>query len=256
MFHVKHSDKQNLWLTGIGICGFPLFAYPYFSHYVKIGSVGGMVLCLFLAVYGLFLSRIHPLLKKFVQKFKKLILLFCAFAVILVTIESVCIFRAASTPEPEPGRTILVLASGTNPDGTPPLLVVKRLEKAVEYYQKDTNTSFIVCGGIIANGVLEAQTMKDWLIQNGIEETKIYMEDQSTSTAENIKNALEIIKTNGLNDKIAVSTNSFHLYRVRYLAKSVNVDAGLLRAKTPWWLLPTYYPRELACILFYWIFGV
>ena len=253
---MKHSGRQNLWLTGIGICGFPLFAYPYLCHYVNIGSIGGMVLCVFLVIYGLFYNKIHPVIKKIVQKHKKLLLALCTLAVVLVTVESVCIFRAASSPEPEPGRTILVLASGTNPDGTPPLLVVKRLEKAMEYYKKDTDTYFVVCGGIVVNGVLEAQTMKDWLIQNGIDESKIYMEDQSTSTAENIKNALNIIKEHGLNEKIVVSTNSFHLYRVYYLARSVNVDAGLLRAKTPWWLLPTYYPRELACILFYWIFGV
>ncbi len=252
---MKHSNRQNLWLTGIGICGFPLFAYPYLCHYVNIGSIGGMILCVFLIFNGLLFDRIHPVLKKFARKYKKVLIVFCAAVLLIAAVESVCIWRTAHLPEPEPGRTILVLASGTNPDGTPPLLVVERLEKAVEYYEKDKDTSFIVCGGIIANGVLEAKTMKDWLIRYGIDESRIYMEDLSTSTAENIKNAVNIIKTHGLNDKIVVSTNSFHLYRVKYLTGSLGVDAGLLNAKTPWWLLPTYYPRELACILFYWIFG-
>lgn len=93
-----------------------------------------------------------------------------------------------------------------------------------------------------------------YLTNNGIAPERIYQEDRSTTTRENLAFSYEIIKEQGLNDKIAIATNNFHEYRAGKIADSIGLEYGAVPGSTALWLLPTYYARELFAVLYEWVF--
>ena len=95
----------------------------------------------------------------------------------------------------------------------------------------------------------------EYLTEHGIAPERIYMEDKSTSTRENIKFSAQIIEQNDLPDGMNIVTNEFHEYRAKRIAEKQGIDTGSIAGSTAWWLLPTYYVREMAGILYEWISG-
>ena len=86
-------------------------------------------------------------------------------------------------------------------------MLTKRLEAAKEYLDRNPEAVCIPSGGK-GNGELvsEAQAMKAWLVEHGIDENRIYPEAQSRDTVENIRNSKEIMDSEGLpKDMILVS---------------------------------------------------
>ena len=67
----------------------------------------------------------------------------------------------------------------------------KRLDKGVEYLLAHDNTKVIVSGGQgKGEEVTEAFAMKSYLVDKGIDEKRIIMEEKSRSTEENLKYSL------------------------------------------------------------------
>ena len=96
--------------------------------------------------------------------------------------------------------------------------------------------------------------MAKWLIQKGVDPARIYQEDLSTDTRENLRNARALMEREGLSQPIAVVSNSFHLYRARILAEEAGFEAvQTLSAPVPKvplrWLSASVYLREYCSIL-------
>lgn len=120
----------------------------------------------------------------------------------------------------------------------------KRLDAAYDYLVQNPDT-LVICTGGQGPGekITEAEAMKKYLVQIGIKEDRIIMEDKSTSTYENLKFAFDIIGDE--NAKIAVVTNNFHVYRGMYVAKSVGFkDVQGIAGKSDQRLLLNYMVRE------------
>lgn len=94
--------------------------------------------------------------------------------------------------------------------------------------------------------ISEAECMARVLISKGISATRIIKEDKSTTTEENVKFSLDIIKLLGKEDpKIAVISSEYHLFRAKMMFKHAGVDAGTIPGKTT--ILPlkiNYFLRE------------
>ena len=62
--------------------------------------------------------------------------------------------------------------------------------------------------------------MADWLIAHGVDESRIYREDRSTSTQENFAYSEEIMAELGLDagDTFAFVTNDYHIFRAGRIA--------------------------------------
>lgn len=60
---------------------------------------------------------------------------------------------------------------------------------------KNDNTILVLSGGQ-GNGedVSEAQAMYDYLVQKGVDKSRLLLEDKSTSTVENIEYSMRIIE--------------------------------------------------------------
>lgn len=93
--------------------------------------------------------------------------------------------------------------------------------------------------------------MYEQLLQKGIEKERLLIEDQSTTTAENLKLSKELLKKQGDYKDITVITSEFHAYRATKTAERMGVSCYATSSHTSLLYLPTYYVRELYGILYY-----
>ena len=92
------------------------------------------------------------------------------------------------------------------------------------------------------------------MIENGIDEDRILMEDKSTNTNENILYSKKLISKD--NAKVALVTNGFHVFRSVSIAKKqglTNIQG--LSAPSDKILTISYYVREVFGVVKYFVFG-
>ncbi len=94
--------------------------------------------------------------------------------------------------------------------------------------------------------------MYAYLVERGIDEERIYIEDQSTDTVENIQYSMKIIEENNLNDNAAIVTSDYHVYRSLVYAEREGLNAVGIPAATQWWIYPVSVVREMYGILEQW----
>lgn len=122
--------------------------------------------------------------------------------------------------------------------------LAKRLDAAYEYLMENKDAK-VICSGGQGSGedISEALAMKRYLMDRGIDEGRIIMEDKSSSTYENLMCTMKIIGDKDV--AVAVVTNNFHVYRAMYLAKYVGfTDVSGIAGKSDNRLLPNYMVRE------------
>lgn len=171
-----------------------------------------------------------------------------AALVILFISVSICMIGAC-TSKPSEGSTVIVLGAAIRGD-QPSKLLRGRLEAAYTYLQQHPDAVCIVSGGQGADEICtEASVMKRYLVDKGIDSERIYMEEQSTSTFENIRHSREIIEQYRLSQEVAVVTQEFHQCRAQQFVKKAGLTAsGAITAHTPWYLLASYWIRDFAGI--------
>ncbi len=136
------------------------------------------------------------------------------------------VFLSEKTPRELTKRdAIIVLGARIMPDGELSTTVLHRVQTALKAYQDGYGKLIIVCG---AQGRDEPQTeagaMAAWLIAQGVPESAIVVDDQSTDTIENLKNAQAAMGARGLKTAIIV-TSDYHLTRALWLARDQRLDA-------------------------------
>lgn len=144
----------------------------------------------------------------------------------------------------------IVLGSGI--DGKEPTEMLKeRLNKTIEYAEKNPNAIIIVSGGQGPDEeISEAEAMKRYLVKNNISKNRIIKEDKSRNTYENIKNSKEIIQNMNINnDSIVIISSKFHLYRAIKICETNDIKANKIGANILWYTLPGAMLRENISIL-------
>ena len=131
---------------------------------------------------------------------------------------------------------LIVLGAGLRNDA-PSLMLRTRLNKAVEYLLGHEEVPVIVSGGLGRGEIVtEAEAMSRYLIARGIGENRIWKEEASTSTQENLLFSLVLMDERGLdveNAKVIIVSNEFHLYRAKLIAAKAGLDAAGMAAQTP-----------------------
>ena len=97
--------------------------------------------------------------------------------------------------------------------------------------------------------ISEAQAMKNYLLENGIKEEEILVENKSKNTFENIKFSNELIKEKLNNAKIAFSTTNYHVYRAGAIANNQGIDIEGIGAKTKSYFWIDAFIREFIATL-------
>ncbi|MGE7942022.1 YdcF family protein [Lysinibacillus xylanilyticus] len=149
---------------------------------------------------------------------------------------------------------VIVLGAKVKPGGVPSLSLKNRLEEAVKYLNKYPHVKVIVSGGQGADeDRTEASVMLKYLQDNGIDTSRILVEDQSTSTYENLLFSKELLPTG--TKRITIVSNDFHLKRAKYLAESLDFEVDVVAAKTPKSVEAKLELRERAALLKTYIIG-
>ena len=235
---------MRILLAAAGIIGIVWFSLPMPLGVVNMGNLTG------LAVSALFIALAILMDIDIVRKAVSLILIVLVCSAMAL---SALIIHAA-VRKPEENATAIVLGCRVYGE-TPSLMLVKRLEAAFDYLNKHPGASCVLSGGRgPGENISEAECMYRWLLQKGIDAGRLYKEDQSESTRENLSFSEAIISEEGLPESVAIVTDSFHLYRAGAEAQKLGLRYGSVPGKTPWWLLPTFLVREYYAILYHWLF--
>lgn len=147
-------------------------------------------------------------------------------------------------------QTVVVLGCQAI-NGYPSEMLKSRLDKAVDYMKENPYTVCIVTGGQGGNEIEpEAVTMKRYMITNGIDKSRIYTEENSTNTQENIAFMAEIIMNENLPQDIVIVSEGYHLYRARRQAEKHGFSPLTLPADShdAMFALPSCWLRECIAI--------
>ena len=166
-----------------------------------------------------------------------------------------------------------IIIHGAGLDGPRPTpLLAGRIDKALELWNKQhQHGKFVVSGGQGADEIVsEAQAMRDYLLEKGVPADAILMEDKSTTTWENLRYSLAVIRadcTSAAADDApaggsvtsndapadsefttAVVTSDFHVFRCAEYAHNLGIKADGIGSHTKGWYWPTAFIREFIAI--------
>ena len=104
--------------------------------------------------------------------------------VVLVTLGKMA-QAALDRPSDDTPRTVVVLGCQVFPDGHPSLMLRGRIQAACDYLSQHPEAVCVASGGQNDNEpISEAACIRDALTGMGIDPSRIYLEDKSTSTEE------------------------------------------------------------------------
>lgn len=130
--------------------------------------------------------------------------------------------------------------------------LLERLKVAHQYLETHSNVKVVVSGGQgKGEDISEGYAMAGYLMNHGIEESRIIIEDQSTNTFENLSLSLEKIRKNDHKENINVliATNKYHIFRSKMLARRLGMIPYGLSAKTPPTVIIKSHIREYFAVI-------
>ncbi|RZT02796.1 YdcF family protein [Cuneatibacter caecimuris] len=151
---------------------------------------------------------------------------------------------------------IIVLGGGLKNGKVTPLLAA-RVDAALKFAWKQSKTGrkpplLIMSGGQGEDEPLsEAEAMKEYAMEQGYDESRILLEDQSGNTAENMKFSREIMEehSEGKPYRCVYATSSYHLLRAGIYARRAGMLMGGIGGKTAFYYLPNAVLREYIAYL-------
>lgn len=150
--------------------------------------------------------------------------------------------------------SIIVLGSGLIGDKVPPLLAQRLTKGKTIYDQFQGRPKLIVSGGQGADELTsEAAAMANYLIEQGVPEEDILIENRSRTTFENLTFSKAILEKEGLGKDVLVVTNSFHALRAGVFMRRLRIPGRSVGSKTAFYYLPSAWIREtVGLVSLYW----
>ena len=168
----------------------------------------------------------------------------------LGTILTLMGIRAAHHPDGTQPVTVIVLGCQVLEDGRPSLMLQKRIDAAYGYLSAHPDAACVASGGLDdSETVTEAQCIRSTLVSMGIGEGRIYLEDRSRSTEENLSFSAAIIREQGLPQQAVIASDNFHQLRAAIWAERDGLTPYAAGCASPWFLTAGYWAREAAALL-------
>ncbi|MBQ3848969.1 MAG: YdcF family protein [Clostridia bacterium] len=225
-----------------------------FGILISIALFAGSILCVFVAIRNPYSTHME--------------LTYIRDAIIRTVASSVFVYmeclllsamyctQYAAKHEPKYNQDfIIILGCKIGKDGKPLPLLRGRIDRALEFYHKQLektgkNACFIPSGGKGSDEIIsEAECMKNYLIEKGIDESIIYPETQSSTTLQNMKFSKKIADEHKENASILFSTTNYHIFRSGMLSAKAGMKAHGIGAKTKWFFWPNAQMREFIGLL-------
>ena len=143
---------------------------------------------------------------------------------LFAAVEGLVVYGMVKQPDQAPD-VLIVLGAGVN-GTTPSHSLQLRLEKTLELMEDNPELTAVVTGGQGAGeDMTEALCMKQWLTERGIAAERVYMEDASTSTAENFRFGLPLLDEDA--GTVGIVTSNFHVFRSLCIAEKISGELGM-----------------------------
>lgn len=178
----------------------------------------------------------------------------CILAFLFLVTEGIIIREMFRTCQKE-CRYLIVLGAQVN-GRTITDSLRRRLDCALQYLEHHPGTRVIVSGGQgEGEDRTEAEAMEEYLLCHGIEAQRIFQEDRSGTTRENLLYSLKLIEDR--TETVGIVSNNFHLYRAcRYARQLGYADPCPIRAGCHPVLFANYMVRECLAVWKMWAIKV
>lgn len=256
---MKLSIAVRLILSALEIFLLMIFVIPLSRNVVNAGNIFGIVLCLILLAATVMWEKFFSLIRSsWNARAGRIVIcsavLLISIAVIYAVYLSILMAGAYNAPPKEPNAVVVL---GCSVKGTrPSQMLAYRLDAAYDYLNEHEDVICIVSGGQgRGEDISEAEAMKTYLVEKGIDPERIFEEGRSSSTKENLLYSAEILEDMGLPLDITIVTDGYHQYRASLLAKDCGYDSVYsISGYTKPYLLPTFWLREWLALTAYYIF--
>ncbi|GAA2978601.1 YdcF family protein [Actinokineospora diospyrosa] len=144
---------------------------------------------------------------------------------------------------------IIVLGAGLRGDKVPPLLRA-RLDRAVQCREHGADAVVVVSGGRGADELVsEAEAMSGYLLERGVPSDRVVLEDQATTTEQNLLYSTALLTEQGHTGKTVVVTNNYHVFRTAVLSRRLRLRLTVVGARTASYFVPSAFLREFVALL-------
>lgn len=162
--------------------------------------------------------------------------------------------QTGSDPE-----VLVVFGCHVNPDG-PSIQLRERLDAALGYWREHPDVNIVVSGGKGDNEhQSEAQCMHDYLVDHGVDEASVLMEDKSRNTHQNVLYTRELLRrtvdsgTWAEPDRYVLVSSDFHLSRIlmlwgRGFGTTANVTTVPAPVSSISYRVPMFFREPLALV--------
>ena len=203
------------------------FVFAFFFIFCLIGYSFLGFLTGVLGAYFLFMG----LTANKLPKTRNVITALAVIGILFVAVLSGIILSDVRGDVDAPCDYVIVLGAGIRGE-TPSRTLADRLERTLEYMNKNPDCVAIVSGGQGEDeDITEALAMERYLISHGVQKDRIIKEEKSRNTHENMIYSREIIEELG-GGKVAVISSDYHIYRARSLAENTGMTPVMLSART------------------------
>lgn len=241
----------------IGIIVFIIYALPLVAGILNAGNLFGMAVGVCICLLGRFYTPISAFITGLLENkiYKSvfiivLILIVAGIGLFSATLISVVRDSKYSATDE---KTVITLGCRVRGD-VPSLQLQARCRETAKYLEKNPDAVAILSGGQGPDeNISEAQCMYNLITEAGIEGNRLYIEDKSTSTDENISFSKKIIDDNNLSGEIIVVSSEYHLKRAKMICKKNGLTASAIPAGSSFYSLPTFYTREVFAVWAQWI---
>lgn len=232
---------MNIIFAVIGAVFIILFLLPLFHRVFNMGTAAGVGIGSAYILLGVMWHRLDFTLSKYCAFFGVTLLFLYIFLCAKV--------MSASRGETSGKRVLIVLGCRIRGD-VPSLALEKRIESAFFFLMENPEAVAILSGGQGADENLsEGLCIYQHLVKRGISKNRLFIEDKSVNTDENIRFSLNIIEKNGFDKSVAICTSEYHQLRARMICERYGLNAVPCSSKTLPVLIPTFVTRELLGIV-------
>ena len=150
---------------------------------------------------------------------------------------------------------IIILGCKIQDDGTLYPLIRGRVDRAMEFAREQEKAGgpspiFIPSGGKGDDEPLpEAEAMAEYMVSQGIPRERIFPENRSVRTRENMRFSKEIADAQCPGAEGAFSTTNYHVFRSGVIANGEGLDIDGMGSPTKWYFWPNALIREFIGLL-------
>ena len=226
---------------------------------LNAGNLFGMGVGGILILGGIFLNPLLAFIKKLWGGTggKAFLAIVCVLGITFLSLFFVTLGNVISHSHYTAENQSTVIVLGCQIRGSKPSSTLKwRARVAADYLKEHPDAIAIATGGQGSDEDLsEGQCIFNLMTEQGIDKSRIFIEDKSTNTDANIANAKTIIDANGLSTEVAVATSEYHQYRASMICKKNGLNASSIPSHSSKAAKPTFFTREVFGIWAQWLQG-